>query len=105
MEEHAEATNLYGYRGDKREQKAEIIIRRKHVGSSSNDIGFVQTEDGSWSAIISEYDSNRYNGGWLDKLTQTYAREVIQEVAEEQGFTFESTESDGEMYVTCERSY
>ncbi len=47
VEVNEKATNLYGYQGDKREQVAEIIIRRKNVGSSSNDIGFKQNEDGT----------------------------------------------------------
>jgi hypothetical protein len=33
------AQNLYGYLGDKREQKAHIIIPRSQITSASNDIG------------------------------------------------------------------
>lgn len=52
---------LIGYRGDKRRDKADIVIRRKVVdkmlsGGSSNDIGFLKTEDGTVSVIVSDYD-------------------------------------------------
>ena len=56
------AQNLYGYQGDKRNQKANIIIRRKNVGGASNDIGFVKKPDGTYEAIISEYDRHAANG-------------------------------------------
>lgn len=102
VEEHDEAENLYGYRGDKRANKANIIIRRKHVGSSSNDLGFVLSEDGTYQAIISDYDSSHYNQKWLDKLTQLYAEETIKEVASENGWNFESSEENGEIFVMCD---
>ncbi len=105
IEVHDEATNLYGYTGDKRADKAEIIIRRKDVGQASNDIGFKQAADGSWEAIISDYDSSNYNKKWLDKLNQLYADETIKEVGFENGYTVESQEIDGEMFVTCTRGY
>jgi Protein of unknown function (DUF1257) len=105
VEVYEEAANLYGYRGDKRAQKSEIIIRRKHIGSSSNDIGFTRQEDGTYSAIISEYDSSTYNKRWLDSLCQTYSSEVIQDIAQEQGFNFECREENGELFINCERNY
>ena len=105
VEVSEEATNLYGYQGDKRAQKAEIIIRRKNVGGSSNDIGFKLQEDGTYSAIISDYDSSHYNKTWLDSLCQNYAKCTVKEVAEENGFSFEDHTENGEIFVTCERSY
>lgn len=65
--------NLLGYCGDIREQKAHIIIRRKHVGKASNDIGFIRLEDGTYEAIVSEYDSKQYNTAWINKLKGNYA--------------------------------
>lgn len=51
--------NLYGYHGDKRAEKAEIIIRRNNTGiGSSNDIGFALQPDGSYMPIVSEYDNS-----------------------------------------------
>ena len=40
IEDHENPQNLYGFQGDKREETAEIIIRRKYIGKLSNDIGF-----------------------------------------------------------------
>lgn len=83
IEVHEDAQNLYGYHGDKRTQKANIIIRRQHVGGSSNDIGFVKKADGTYEAIISEFDRRSggnhagkfggYNEKWLDSLKQNYS--------------------------------
>lgn len=69
IEVHDKAINLYGYQGDKRNQKANVIIRRKYVGNASNDLGFEQKEDGSYEAIISDYDKIKYNQKWLDKVS------------------------------------
>lgn len=40
IEVYETAQSLYGYQGDVRAETAEVIIRRKYVGSSSNDIAF-----------------------------------------------------------------
>lgn len=57
--------------------KAEIIIPRKYVGGAANDIGFRKTANGTYEAIISAYDSHRYNAQWLGKLTASYARHGV----------------------------
>lgn len=107
VEVHDEPDNLVGYHGDKREQKAHIIIRRKDVGSASNDIGFVRQKDGTYQAVISDYDKNSlgYNQEWLDKLSQLYSVEVIKSTAEANGFDFEEEElnQQGVIYVNCTR--
>ena len=46
---------LYGYRGDRRQETADVVIRKEFVGGSSNDLGFRLTPDG-YVPIISEYD-------------------------------------------------
>ena len=85
VEVHDTATNLVGYHGDKRADVAEIIIRRRYVGSMSNDIGFKKNTDGTYEAIISEYDSSRYSSAWLGKLSAAYARNGILERAKRLG--------------------
>lgn len=72
IEIHSEPQNLFGYHGDLRPEKANIIIRRKNISNASNDIGFVQ-ENGIYKAIISEYDGRKYNKSWVDKLKQSYS--------------------------------
>lgn len=87
IEIHTDPQNLFGYRGDRREQKAHIIIRRKNVGTSSNDIGFLMNSEGNYEAIISEYDSNRYGQKWVGKLTGNYAYHKVRREQESRGRT------------------
>lgn len=75
IERHAQATNLYGYRGDMRSQKANVIVRRQYAGSASNDLGWEKVGN-SYRSHISEYDQRKYNKTWQDKLTQMYNVEM-----------------------------
>jgi hypothetical protein len=80
VEVHSTAQNLYGYKGDMREQTAEIIIRRKYIGSASNDVGFKLMPDGTWEAIISEYDSRtRWNQKTMMLFKQGYSEEILRQ--------------------------
>ena len=105
VEVHAEAQNLYGYQGDVRAQTAEVIVRRRHVGRASNDIGFKRGEDGAFEAVISAYDRRRYSQAWLDKLTQRYAYHVARAKLQEQGFDLvsEETARDGRIHLVLRR--
>lgn len=85
IEHHTVAQHLYGYSGDKRPEKAHIIIRRKLVGSASNDIGFVLGEDGNYEAIISSYDSSKYGKAWACKLKGNYAFHKVRRDMESRG--------------------
>ena len=88
IEVHQEAVALYGYQGDKRPQQAHIVIRRQHVGSGANDVGWEKQPDGSYTAWISEFDSGvgkynsrresaKFNQTMQNKLKQEYAYCVI----------------------------
>jgi hypothetical protein len=79
---------LVGYHGDLRAQRADLIIRRKHIGSASNDIGFVKSADGTYAAIISDYDSGRHNAQWTAKLRNAYADKGIMRQAKRAGLKF-----------------
>ena len=68
IEVHDIPQHLFGYHGDQRPEIAHIIIRQKHVGSNSNDLGFVKKEDDTYEAIISEFDSRRYGAQWIGRL-------------------------------------
>lgn len=94
VEVHEVAQHLYGYRGDRRSQTAEVIIRREHIGPASNDIGFKRQEDGSFEAIISEYDRAKYSEAWLKKLLQRYAYHVACANLNKQGFQLTMEEKD-----------
>ena len=105
VEVHETAQNLFGFRGDVRSQVAEVIIRRQYVGAASNDIGFKQQADGSFEAIISDYDRQVYSQQWLHQLTQRYGYHALMATVPEQGFTVETEEvlTDGTIRVVVGR--
>ena len=78
--EEGGALPLYGYRGDRRPETAEIVIRRQRVGALSNDIGFTLTP-GGYVPVVSEYDQRAVHGGqFLVKLRTAYSERVVAEV-------------------------
>lgn len=115
------AEQLEGYGGDKRADRAEIILPRKHVGGASNDIGFKLQEDGTYGAIISEYDSRSnpacrknertkgilsYNSDWLNLLNQRYAyHHLKQQVVDNDYYITSEREVNGEVFLEVERTY
>ncbi|KAF3884907.1 MULTISPECIES: DUF1257 domain-containing protein [Nostocales] len=101
VEIHEVAQHLFGFQGDVRLETAEVIIRRKYVGSASNDIGFKRQEDGQFQAIISEYDRQKYGQPWLNRLMQRYGYHALVASAQQQDFTIEEDEvlEDGTVRV------
>lgn len=102
VEVHETSQPLFGFQGDVRPETAEVIIRRKYLGSASNDIGFKQREDGQFEAIISSYDrAYRYSQQWLNELTQRYGYHALMATYPEQGFALEEEEilADGTIRV------
>jgi hypothetical protein len=97
--------HLYGFQGDIRPQKAEVIIRRKDIGRASNDIGFKRQDDGQFEAIISEYDRRQYSHEWLNHVTQRYGYHALMATAPAQGFSVEEEETleDGTIRVVVAR--
>ena len=89
IEIRAEAVPLYGYQGDQRDQNAHIVIRRQHVGSGANDVGWEKQPDGTYRGWISEFDTGvgtfkhrqdtaRFNQAMQDLVRQEYAYAVIE---------------------------
>jgi hypothetical protein len=105
VEVHDDPQALYGYRGDARPQRAEIIVRRKHVGRASNDIGFARQPDGTFEAIISEYDRNQHGQQWLARLAQAYGHAAALKYAEDHGYDVQAdvAERDGTRRITLRR--
>lgn len=101
VERHDIAQHLYGFQGDMRSQSAEVIVRRKYIGTASNDIGFQRQKDGTFEAIISEYDRRKYAQPWLNQIMQRYAYHALVAAAPTQGFTVEAEEvlADGTIRV------
>jgi hypothetical protein len=83
--------HLEGYHGDARTQTAEIIIPRKQVGGASNDVGFKKNADGTFTAIVSDYDRNSNFG--LKKqaeLKKLYAEKMAIKQGKANGLRFVS---------------
>jgi len=78
---------LEGWLGDQRKNRAEIVIPRHFISSASNDMGFKLNAEGSYEAIISDYDrGQRLDQHWLNKLTQRYAYHVAIDMLQQQDF-------------------
>ncbi len=79
--EEGESLSLYGYQGDCRDESAQIVVRRKFIGSASNDLGFQKTDAG-YVPVISEYDQ-RYimQGKFLTNLRTNYNLKSAEKLA------------------------
>jgi Protein of unknown function (DUF1257) len=78
--EEGDELPLFGYAGDRRPETAALVVRRQHIGSASNDLGFARTSDGYYP-IISDYDSRTLLGGrFLPRLRVAYAERVVESV-------------------------
>ena len=78
--EEGAALPLYGYAGDRRPETAELVVRRRHLGRASNDLGFRRTDRG-YVPVISEYDQRTLLGGrFLARLRTAYAERVVETV-------------------------
>jgi len=75
-EVHSEAKHLHGYQGDKRSQKANIIIPRQQVGTASNDVGFERV-DGGFILHASQFDHAWRNGVKVKALKMGYAENKL----------------------------
>lgn len=97
VEVHEEGGDLYGYQGDNRSKSrqgsrdyappCELIIRRKHVGSMANDIGFKRTAEGTYKAYVSDYDSSAtFPKASQEKVAQEYAVRVAERTLKADGW-------------------
>jgi hypothetical protein len=105
VEVHDRPQPLVGWLGDRRSQSAEVIVRQRHVGLNSNDLGFARDEGGNYCALISDFDRFRFNATWLKRLHQRYAYHVSRDRLTEQGFDLVAEErtEDGNIRLTLRR--
>lgn len=87
IETYDQAENLFGYQGDVRPEQANIIIRRKFISPESNDVGFKLTAEGTYEAIVSEYDQELLGKDWVGRVSQNYAEHAVVSKLEQQGFS------------------
>lgn len=99
IEVHKDAVQLIDFQGrptkylDKSGDKANVIIRRHNIGyGSANDLGFKKNADGTYDAIVSQYDSGQ--GHWgaessrMKALKTAYSETVLIKTAKKQGFKY-----------------
>jgi hypothetical protein len=93
-----EPAGLFGYRGDDRSRlpvedpgyapACHIIVRRKHLGPGTNDIGFVRNESGGYVAYVSEFDKVRTFGSVKQgRLLQEYSLLVAEKKLRSDGYS------------------
>jgi hypothetical protein len=91
VEVHEQAQSLIGYHSDVRPEKANIIIRRKDIGGSSNDIGFLKNEaTGKYTAIISDFDKHKHGSPYMLGLKNAYNVARMKKEARRQGLKLKS---------------
>jgi hypothetical protein len=88
VEIHDDAVNLIGYQADTRPEKANVIVRRKHIGTAANDLGFVKEADGTYSAIVSDYDSRKHGAVWMTGLKKAYTEKRLIKHAAKNGLKY-----------------
>lgn len=64
---------------------ANIVVRRQYVPGASNDIGFTLQADGTYSALISQYDSHRHGTEWMAALKMSYTEHADMKLAKKNG--------------------
>jgi len=100
-EVHSKAKNLQGYQGDKRSQKAHIILPRKQVGGASNDVGFERVKKG-FILHASEYDHKWRTGERIKTLNKKYQEnKLMKEIGKTSKFNILSRKNrdDGKIEI------
>ena len=102
---HEQAKPLEGYQGDARKQKAHIIIPRRQVGSSSNDVGFERMSNGGFKLHASSYDKAWRTGDKLSQLKMTYSeKKIVKIINRTSRFSLKSRkEVDGKIRLRIRR--
>lgn len=94
-EVHESGAHLKGYMGDQRQQVANIIIRKEHIGRASNDLGFAKKADGTYDMIISEYDMAAKHGKvFTETLKQIYGKNMALRTTKRLGLSTMSVKTD-----------
>ena len=85
--------HLIGFEGRERPETAHVIIRRHQIGEASNDIGFAQKPNGTFAALLSEYDrSIGFDEKWIGRVHQIYKEKQVLADARAKGYVLRSRE-------------
>lgn len=90
---HGAGLHLYGYQGDKRPEVADFVVRRQHIEPAANDLGFARAEDGTYRAILSEFDGGKGRRGaeMLRQVKREYTVAEATRLARLRGYSVERT--------------
>jgi hypothetical protein len=76
VEVHASPVPLDDWIGRPTDVMADVVVRRKDLGASSDDMGFVRNERGTYDALVSEIHLFRFDKKWFAELAQRTGVEV-----------------------------
>jgi hypothetical protein len=70
---HPAGAHLIGYVGWERPETAHVIILKHQIGEASNDLGFTRRPNGTFAAVLNEYDrSIGFDEKWIGRIHQIY---------------------------------
>ena len=101
VEVYREAKQLQGYKGDLRQQKAHIIVRKEFVGRGSNDLGF-ELVGKTYKMRISEYNKSNKKIP-VTKITDLYSNKFERNYARRNGFTVRETQQGNRIVLKLRR--
>lgn len=76
VEVHSTAQPLEDWIGRPTDVLANVIVRRKSIGASSDDLGFVRNERGTYDALLSDIHLFRFDRKWLVDLASRCGVEI-----------------------------
>ena len=111
VEVPAEPVSLVGYHGDVRPQKAAVIVRRRHIGRSSNDMGFYKNEKGKYALWLSQADHSlvphhlgmKNKDELVGRLKQGYAEAKVSKAAKAGHWGMKKTKVGGKVVLTLSK--
>lgn len=77
VEVHAEAQPLDDWIGRPTEVLANVIVRRKQLGASSDDIGFARNANGTFDLVLSDIHLFKFDRRWLSELARRTGTESV----------------------------
>jgi hypothetical protein len=100
-----EGDALFGWHGDNRAKlnpnsadyapPCNIIVRRQHISSASNDIGYKRAENGRYTAYVSDYDKGVFNKANQGLVKQEYGLKVAEKALHKEGWKTKREERAG----------
>lgn len=73
IEIHDQPQPLLSWRNQPVGESAEVIVRRRHIGATADDLGFLRRPNGQFEAIVSEILLGRFDLRWFAELDKRHA--------------------------------